>query len=360
MDTSDFHLHGYLKFLHEADLLENPDTLLTGQLIHNRIESRWKINENFYFRGALRTRFYYGQSISAIPDFGKRLSQRQQLLPLDLLLINEESAVLYTESDRLYFGFRNDLLDIRTGRQRINWGTNLIWNPNDIFNTYDILDFDYEERRGTDAIRIQFSPNEIYTVELAAAPQPDSNSTYALMVKNHVGSYDLQVFTGLTNRHPVAGAGWAGNLGSAGYKGELTWYGATANQDQQFLASMTLDYSPGKGWYTYLSALYQSAIQDQSDFMPTDLRRTQVYARYLMPFHWTVYAGAMKEINPIWSTQWAIIYGNGNNSLIAFPSTTCSVAENLQLLFSSQIYFQENTAWEWEAASAFLRVRWDF
>lgn len=31
----------------------------------------------------------------------------------------------------------------------------MAWNPNDWFNTYNYFDFDYEERPGTDAIRVR-------------------------------------------------------------------------------------------------------------------------------------------------------------------------------------------------------------
>ena len=34
----------------------------------------------------------------------------------------------------------NEKLQLRVGRQRINWGINTTWNPNDIFNSYNIYD----------------------------------------------------------------------------------------------------------------------------------------------------------------------------------------------------------------------------
>ena len=45
---------------------------------------------------------------------------------------------------------------------------NLAWNPNDIFNTYNLLDFDYEERPGSDAIRIQYYLGDFSKIEVAA------------------------------------------------------------------------------------------------------------------------------------------------------------------------------------------------
>ncbi|MCG8318265.1 MAG: hypothetical protein MI921_02070 [Cytophagales bacterium] len=43
------------------------------------------------------------------------------------------------------------------GKHRINWGKSYVWNPNDVFNAYSFFDFDYEERRGTDALLIKYT-----------------------------------------------------------------------------------------------------------------------------------------------------------------------------------------------------------
>ena len=58
--------------------------------------------------------------------------------------------------DRLFIEWNKEKWNIRIGRQRINWGINLAFNPNDIFNAYNFLDFDYEERPGVDAARVQY------------------------------------------------------------------------------------------------------------------------------------------------------------------------------------------------------------
>ena len=59
---------------------------------------------------------------------------------------------------------------MRIGRQRINWGVNLAWNPNDLFNAYSLIDFDYQERSGVDAIRFQYYTGEMSSIEFAIQP----------------------------------------------------------------------------------------------------------------------------------------------------------------------------------------------
>ncbi|MCK7542259.1 MAG: hypothetical protein MZV63_70990 [Marinilabiliales bacterium] len=64
------------------------------------------------------------------------------------------SHVLNTFIDRASVDFTAGTLQVSAGRQRINWSQALVWNPNDIFNTYSSFDFDYMERPGSDAVRV--------------------------------------------------------------------------------------------------------------------------------------------------------------------------------------------------------------
>ena len=61
-------------------------------------------------------------------------------------------------------------MGLRIGRQRINWGVNLAWNPNDLFNAYSLIDFDYQERPGSDAIRFQYYMGDLSVLNLQYNP----------------------------------------------------------------------------------------------------------------------------------------------------------------------------------------------
>ena len=79
-----------------------------------------------------------------------------------------DSVVFNTTIDRVFLEYNKNDWEVRVGRQRINWGINLAWNPNDVFNAYSFFDFDYEERPGSDAIRIRKYTGIASSVELAA------------------------------------------------------------------------------------------------------------------------------------------------------------------------------------------------
>jgi hypothetical protein len=359
-DSSRAALNGYIKFLHETDVLHQPDTLLTGQLLHQRLNFRMDPGKGWKIRASLRTRFYYGQNISVVPDFGKLLEQRQQLIDLDLLILDEQEAVLFMESDRLNVSWQDERWNICLGRQRINWGINLVWNPLDIFNTYDILDFDYEERAGTDAVRIRYTSSDKLSIDLAAAPKPDSNSVYAGMLRTHAGSYDLQFMGGFIDGQPVAGYGWAGNIGDFGFKGEATWYPSSERMERQFSLATTIDYGPGRGWYTYASLLYQENTPSSGMNLVEETRLVPPDPKTLMPFRWSVYLGASKQLGAAWSTQSGIILGEPDNHIILTPSITCEATQDLDLLLTSQLYLAGTEAWGFSGGSIFLRMKYSF
>jgi len=117
-------------------------------------------------------------------------------------------------------------MEVRVGRQRINWGVNLAWNPNDIFNAYNFIDFDYKERPGTDAVRFQYFGKNMSGFEVAYSPRAEwRQHTAALMYRLNAQGYDIQLIAGQYQTDVTAGIGWAGNLGNSGFKGEAQWFG---------------------------------------------------------------------------------------------------------------------------------------
>lgn len=67
--------------------------------------------------------------------------------------------ILRTMIDRLWIDWAYKKWELRAGRQRINWGKTSVWNPNDLFNTFNYANFDYEEQAGSDAIKLSYYPS---------------------------------------------------------------------------------------------------------------------------------------------------------------------------------------------------------
>ena len=90
----------------------------------------------------------------------------QGFVDLSWNILNEQSFFLNTTIDRLWVDLNYGKFQARIGRQRINWGQTLVWNPNDIFNAYSFFDFDYIERPGSDAVRLQYYPGSSSALKL--------------------------------------------------------------------------------------------------------------------------------------------------------------------------------------------------
>lgn len=361
-DSSRFTFKGYLKYLHEADFVNDPDTLLTNQLIHNRLNFRFNFTSAIYARADLRTRLFYGQVVSNTPGFADYLKNPNSLTDPGLVLYESQSVVLYSELDRLFACYNKERWDIRIGRQRINWGTNLVWNPNDIFNTYNYFDFDYEERMGSDALRIQYSTGNESVIEFAASPgsEPDK-SVYAGMYRTNLKGYDLQAFAGSFRKEAVAGTGWAGNLGEAGFKGEFTWFAGNNNQPSQVNFSTTVDYTPSTDWYVAGSFLYEKEPIPVSENALILITPNILSSKYLMPFRYSFFGSVIRQFSPVVNGQLAVIYGTEDRSMIFYPSFTWVAAENAEVLLTAQSFFSErNGTWKSSVTSAFFRFKWSF
>ncbi len=130
---------------------------------------------------------------------------------------------LHSMFDRAYLDWVSGNWQITAGRQRVNWGMNLVWNPNDLFNSYSYFDFDYEERPGTDALRIQYYTGMTSSAELVyQIGENDDEMALAGLYRFSQWNYDIQFIGGWVGTDYIIGTGWAGNIKGGGFRGEIT------------------------------------------------------------------------------------------------------------------------------------------
>ena len=358
-DSTRLQIKGYIKSLTQLNKSTFPDTLLSGELLHQRTSIEYQVIPQLVLRTDVRTRLFYGKLFEQA-GFREGLSDNSELINTDHYIIDNEDLLLLLQIDRAFLDYQGTNSNVRIGEQRINWGTNLVWNPNDIFNTYNILDFDYEERNGVQAIRLQYQPDDRKVIELTGAPGKDSSSIFGCQYKTNYKTYDLQFSAGTLYQQPLIGAGWAGNIGTVGCKGELNYYFKQPRKEQQFIASGTLDYTTNNRWYIYTSILFQEKKPAATAFS-TYNQRNSTTAKFLMPGHWSFYVGSLKELSPLTAIQLAVVYSDYNNSLIVFPTFSYSAGKNLELLSAFQCIFDnQQTDWQYEGIAGFLRLKYSF
>ncbi len=355
-------LSGYIKNLNEFSFIDQLEQLQWTTFLHNRLNFKYTPSEDFTVRLEFRNRLFYGDNVKNLIGFSEFISQDNGIIDLSWNAIDDGNVFFNTTIDRALINYTKGDWDITLGRQRVNWGMNLIWNPNDIFNTYNFLDFDYEERPGSDAIRIQYYIGDFSKIEVAAKKGRGSHDKIvATMYKFNKASYDIQLITGIYKKDWMLGVGWAGNLKEAGFKGEVSYfipYENYYNSENVLSASVSVDYGFKKGLYINSSVLYNSSADNASGSIG-GLLYNNLSAKNLMPYEYSGFLQLAKEINPIFKGTLSTIYSPTNHSVIVIPSLDYSIATNWELNFTSQSFF-EFEDYQTLGNNLFVRLRWSF
>ena len=353
--------NGYLKDMQTLSFNKDFSELLTGNLLHNRINVKWKPTTRISAVAEFRNRFIWGEEVKATPGYVSFLRNENEAVNLQKIWLQKPSMVLLTNIERLYLDYGNEQLNVRIGRQRINWGIATTWNPNDIFNSYNFLDFDYEERAGVDAGQFRYRLNNSSNIELAYAYADQKNGNVAaLKYSINRWNYDIQLITGWYHDQPTLGAGWAGNIKDAGFKGELQYYFSANDAPEQLNLVLQSDYMFQKGWYLNLSILYNNKgiSQPIENWNRLNLK---ISPTNLMPVKWNIMVTSGKELTPLLSANLIVLYSPGTNLLILYPSFQYNMAANLDLNLFWQSFFAEiRNNFEAVNHQAFLRLKWSF
>ena len=169
-----FELNGYIKEMPSLYVLQNEIPIsATGtmkhtwyNLIHNRLNMRINTSQNLRFDIGIRNRFLCGGLIKKIPQYADILAVDNGLVDLSWNIFNKNGFVFNTSFDRACIDYTIKNVQFKIGRQRVNWGIGLVWNPNDIFNAFSYIDFDYEERPGSDAVSVTWYHSATSSLEM--------------------------------------------------------------------------------------------------------------------------------------------------------------------------------------------------
>ena len=223
-------LNGYVSTMQSVMFDSLSGKFANEFLIHNRLNFKGYVNKNITFATEFRNRLFLGDLVTADHSYSEMIGSDQGLVDLSWNILNEQSFFLNATIDRLWLDLNHGKFQTRIGRQRINWGQTLVWNPNHIFNVYSYFDFDYIERPGSDAIRLQYYPDFSSTVEIAVKADYLNHVTGAALYRFNKWGYDIQFLAGYFNSEDImAGAGWSGAIGSVSFRGEASWFQPVKN-----------------------------------------------------------------------------------------------------------------------------------
>jgi hypothetical protein len=240
----------------------------------------------------------------------------------------------------------------------------LTWNPNDWFNALNFLDFDYEERPGADALRVQYQAGGFSQLDLAIRPARDARGWVgAMRYGGHTGRFDWQAMAGVYRHTVAAGTGWAGDVGRAGLKGEISvFYPIDSTAGEASLsASAEVNTLFGNSWFFNGAVLVNSnGFGDRTDLL--QLTQANLSASNLMPGKLSLLAAISHPFTPLLQASFTAVYSPNGQLIILAPTAAWSAADNWDLDLTGQLFWLEGAQGRLENAGngIYLRVRWSW
>jgi hypothetical protein len=366
-----FFLNGYVKdlYMYYKPELTLPDTEvnhLSSNLIHNRLNFRWYPAGKITFAVEARNRLYSGQLIREFPLYKDFTDSDPGYFDLAFTVASGNSWFLHTAIDRAWMDFTSGPWQITAGRQRINWGINLVWNPNDIFNTFDYFDFDYEERPGSDALKIQYytgvtsSAEMVYKVQ-RNNPENRTESTFAGRYRFSRFRYDFQFIGGLMPNDYILGGGWSGDIKGGGFRGEVSWFIPKKSYSSEALsATISGDYTFKNSLYAHAAILYNS-LGKTGKAGTREFFDMNISAKMLSLGRFNLFGQLTYPFTPLLSGSFSGIVNPSDGSSFMGPAITYSLGNNLELMVTGQLFFgDEGTEYGELGKAAYGRLKWAF
>jgi hypothetical protein len=356
---------GYLSDMQSAmfEKIDKPWTL--DNQMHNRLNFKAGLGCTANAVLEVRNRFLSGETVKNVPGYEEMIGQDRGWLDMSWNLFSDSSYIMNTSIDRVYIDLNMGKLQATIGRQRINWGMNFVWNPNDIFNAYSFFDFDYVERPGSDAIRLQYYFTPSAHLELVGKMNSMDELSYAGLFRFSLEGIDFQVLGGLMDQKEiVAGGGFSGYIGPVSLNGELTYLQPRKNISQPgsaTIAGFGASYLTPFQLNIQLEYLYNEAAEETSLSSFADFYYRNLTVRDLSIAPHTFFANLSYPVTPLFNAGVAAMYFPKLKGFFAGPSLDLSLVKNLDLSFIMQhftVELQQGSAQK--ATLGFLRLKWSF
>ncbi len=360
-------LNGYVSSMQSVIITDSLGNYwINDYLLHNRLNFQWFPNSSFSAKIDLRSRFMYGDMLKGDSegDYKKSLESDKGIMDLSWNIASDKSYVLNTMVDRAYIQYTYQKLEVVVGRQRINWGQTFVWNPNDIFNTYSFFDFDYPERPGSDAVRIQYFTGMASVAEFALKSDSTGSITAAGLFRFNKFNYDIQVLGGVHNGEDISvGLGWSGNVKNMAFRGEMSYF--HPYQDYRdttglYFLSLGIDYSFSNSLYLQFEALYMQMPEDfdLENFLEFYSGPLSVKNLSFTEYNFFVQAGY--PFNPILNGNLAMMFFPQIRGYYIGPSVSCSLMDNLEFSFYVQLFSGKLGDSRQHFNLGFLRFKYSF
>ncbi len=372
-------LAGYASDMPSVTMTDPASPLMWDNQLQARLNFRWNPFEHWQLDAGLRTRFIAGDMLS-MPGYAESIGFDRGRADLSWNIAKGEKVLLNAALDRLFVTFEGGKWNVKLGRQRVNWGQTLVWNPNDIFNTYSYFDIDYPERPGCDALRVTFYHNETASTEAAASLDRYNRVTAAMLHRWNRRGVDYQIIGGVLDAGgslpPAAeasggafpqgdvlvGGAVTGEVKGVNLRAEATYYQPLRNFADTLgtiAASLGVDYIFSNSLMLQAEVLYNNVGAAFGDAGILALYTAPLSSKYLSVSDWTIFGAASYPVTPRFTAAVSSMYFTDIRTVYVGADLSFSLAESLDLSAFVQ-YFTGNPGVKTRAAMAFLRLKYSF
>ena len=355
-------LNGYLTTMQSVMFDSLSGQFVNDNLLHNRLNFKGYVNNNITFAAELRNRLFTGDMLRMDPSYALTTATDNGLVDLSWNILNERSFFLNTTIDRVWVDLNYGKFQARIGRQRINWGQTLVWNPNDIFNAYSFFDFDYIERPGSDAVRVQYYPNFSSAIEIAVKADYKNDITTAALYRFNKFGYDIQFLAGYVNSEDlVIGTGWSGALGSTSFRGEASWFQPSQNFSDTTgtgLFTIGFDKSFKNNSMAQLQVMYCNKPLDLTGF--NSLYSGNITTKDLAFSEFSAFGQFSYPVTPLLNISISAMWFPDLKGYFAGPTIDYSVAENIDFSVFWQHFSGKMNEERTKINLGFLRIKFSF
>lgn len=356
-------ISGYVKELGQLSVDNAFSTVHYDNILHHRLESDWTLSRHLEFQADLRTRLISGYSIRHTPGVKSIYERDPNYFDLTKVWFTTDNSLMHSNIDRLHLSYVNGPWEVHAGRQRVNWGRTFVWNPNDLFNNYAFLDFDYEERPGVDALTAQYNWSYASRVEVGYRLADSwEQSVLAGMVRTSWGEYDVQFTGGHYLDYLTVGTGWSGYLGDTGFKGEVSYFHPEDHffdNSGHFTATTGLDYMLQNGVYLQGELLYNGGYNRRQNPLVTLLRPPSADNLFIAKSGF--FATGAYQFHPLVNGNLGVLGSFDRSIIIVIPQISVSVTENIDFLLLSQLLKGSVFNQQIETPNVFyFRIKWSY
>jgi hypothetical protein len=322
------------------------------------------LSDNWEIHAALNTYAYSGKLLKEYPPFSFLVFNRYDWLDLTHTWEDGSRALVFSRLDKAYLEYHKGRMTIRAGRQLINWGQTIVWNVNDLFNTFTLINMDDMLKQGSDAIRLSFYPAPTSVVEMAAKLNNYNELTAAVMGRTNVKGIDLQLQTGLVeDKDWMIGGALTGHIDKLGLRSEWAWYtriDTGREVKDTWLIAMGAEFVFPNNLILQSELLYNSLDQTDPAALFSRLVSVSFNPRVRSVSKWSLACNAAYIINPSLSLWLAFAWMPDYEAATFSPAMQFKINDHLDFSLNAmylQGYYQQERQ---QASYGMLKLRYVF